>query len=184
MAATQPQEPSGINHLVLNCRDIEASHRFYTDIVGYQQVGTLGPEHSAEMRFYSCQGKHHDLALVQRSDTSGQPEEWSMFPPRHPVSHIAIGYPDRDAFLRQLEHLDACGVEIKVRGNHGMTHSAYIVDPDGNGVELLYELPKEVWEGDLNAALNYFEAMPTTGPESKVDDTDYVTFPLSGPATN
>jgi catechol 2,3-dioxygenase len=173
---TKPEEPAGINHLVLNARDIEASHRFYTEIVGFVQVGTLGPEHSAEMRFYASGGKHHDLALSQRSDTSGEPDEWSMFPPRHPVSHIAIAYPDRESFLRQVEHVQAKGVEIKVRGNHGMTHSAYIVDPDGNGIELLYELPKEVWEGDINAALNYFEPMATSGPESLTDDTDYVVF--------
>lgn len=177
MAATEPQEPAGINHLVLSVRDMAASHRFYTEVVGYHQVGTLGPEYEREMRFYSCQGKHHDLALVQRGDTTTEPDEWAMFPDRHPISHIAIGYPDRDSFLRQLEHLDASGVEIKVRGNHGMTHSAYIVDPDGNGIELLYDLPPEVWEHDLNAALNHFEHLPTSGPESLVDDVDYVTFP-------
>jgi catechol-2,3-dioxygenase len=27
-----------------------------------------------------------------------------------------------------------------MRGHHGMTHGAYVVDPDGNGIEILYEL--------------------------------------------
>ncbi len=46
---------------------------------------------------------------------------------------------------RSSRHLKANGVEFIVRGNHGMTHSAYIADPDGYGIEVLYELPEEVW---------------------------------------
>jgi catechol 2,3-dioxygenase len=57
-----------------------------------------------------------------------------------------------------------------------MTHSAYISDPDGHGIEVLYELPAEVWEGDINAALNFFELVPTEGPESLADSTDYQRF--------
>ena len=41
-----------------------------------------------------------------------------------------------------------------------MTHSAYIADPDGYGLEVLYNLPEEVWGGDVDAALNYFEYLP------------------------
>ena len=44
------------------------------------------------------------------------------------------------------------------RVEHGMTHSLYINDPNGYGVELLYELPREVWEGDIDGALNFAEA--------------------------
>jgi catechol 2,3-dioxygenase len=131
------------------------------------------------MRFYrGAPSHHHDLALMQVSDPSGAeaPDRWSMAPRRVGVNHIAIAYPDRDAFLNQLNHLRANGVEFIVRGNHGMTHSAYIQDPDGYGLEVLYELPEQVWGGDVNGALNYFEVMPTDGPESLVDDTEYRQF--------
>ena len=61
-----------------------------------------------------------------------------------------------------------------MRGNHGMTHSAYIADPDGYGIEVLYDLPEEVWSGDVDAALNYFEYLP---PEKELEDTtDYQRF--------
>ena len=30
-----------------------------------------------------------------------------------------------------------------------MTHSVYIADPNGHGIEVLYELPREVWEHDI-----------------------------------
>jgi catechol-2,3-dioxygenase len=54
-----------------------------------------------------------------------------------------------------------------------MTHSAYIQDPDGHGIEVLYDLPNEVWERDLNAALSYFEPL---APDSLEDDTSYRRF--------
>ena len=45
------------------------------------------------------------------------------------------------------------------RINHGMTHSVHISDPDGHGIEVLYELPLEVWEHDIDGAQNYSEAL-------------------------
>jgi catechol 2,3-dioxygenase len=57
--------PSGINHLVLNVRDIEESHRFWTEIVGLKQVATLRPRpdrpNMPKMRFYSAD---HDGKLT------------------------------------------------------------------------------------------------------------------------
>jgi len=64
---------------------------------------------------------------------------------------VAIKYPDRASWLRQLEHLQAVGVPFNLRVNHGATHSAYISDPHGNGIEVLYDLPQSIWEGDVNA---------------------------------
>lgn len=176
---TRPSTGAAINHLVLNVRDIDASHRFYTEVMGFEQCGELDASRPNKMRFYRGQaGHHHDLALMALPDGASQPDpdRWSMAPRRLGLNHIAIAYPDREAFLNQLNHLRAHGVEFIVRGNHGMTHSAYIQDPDGYGLEVLYELPSDVWEADINGALNYFEVMPTDGPESLVDDTDYHRF--------
>jgi catechol 2,3-dioxygenase len=178
MATTKASKPVGVNHLVLNVRDLAISHRFYTDILGYDQVGALAKDNpfNLKMRFYSTHGKHHDIALVERPEPGESSAEWDVANSEGPVNHIAIAYPDRNAFVAQLCHLEACGIEIKLRGNHGTTHSAYISDPDGNGIEVLYELPREVWEGDINAALNYFENMPVAGPEALQDDSNYKTF--------
>ena len=176
---TTPSFGAHINHLVLNVRDIEAAHHFYTEVMGFEQCGELDPSRGRKMRFYRMRpGHHHDLALmeVREPASAGEVPRWSMAPERTGVNHIAIAYPDRDSFLNQLSHLKAHGVEFIVRGNHGMTHSAYIADPDGHGLEVLYELPADVWQDDVNAALNYFEVMPTDGPEALTDDTNYHRF--------
>src|SRR5437660_8848286 len=89
-APTAPAEaitPSGINHLVINVRDIEESHRFYTEILGLKQVGQLTPRpgrpNPPKMRFYSGDhgGKttHHDIALVENPNLPPPPANWAMF---------------------------------------------------------------------------------------------------------
>jgi catechol 2,3-dioxygenase len=166
-------------------RDIEASHRFYTEAVGFEQCGKLGegapPDaQDIDFRFYrGAEDRHHDMALVQIPDPSVFPPantEWEMLENKVGINHFAICYPTREAFLERLEKLRELGVEFRQRGNHGMTHSVYVSDPDGNGVEFLYELPESVWVGDVNAALNYWEDMPTEGDEALADSTDYKQF--------
>ena len=171
--------PSGLNHLVLNVRDLEESHRFWTEIVGFKMVGELGPTerrpNPPKMRFYSGdhagRDNHHDLALVENSDLPSPPEEWQMFGMPSAINHIAITLPDRESWLRQLKFLQSKGVKFDRRVDHGMTHSLYIHDPNGYGVELLYELPREVWEGDINAALNWVRELPVEGEEALTDET-------------
>ena len=72
--------------------------------------------------------------------------------------------------------MKAKGVQFEARIEHGVTHSCYVVDPDGVGVEILYELPREVWEGDLNAALNHLVFLPTHGEDALSDYTDWKVF--------
>jgi catechol 2,3-dioxygenase len=181
MSTGRPSGPS-VNHLVLTVRDLAAADRFYTEQLGFEKCGELtGPLAASEMWFYRGHtSSHHDFALVQVKDPAGvaPARPWEGFFPEHAVgiNHIAIGYPTREEWLARLKQLQDNGVQFIIRGNHGMTHSAYISDPDGHGIEVLYELPAEVWEGDINAALNFFELVPTEGPESLADSTDYQRF--------
>ena len=169
--------PVGLNHLVLNVRDIEASHRFWTEMLGFQQVGEVPPRlggvQRGAMRFYSGvrDGRmhHHDIALVDTPEMA-QPEG------PNPIGHVAIALPDRDAWLRQLAFLQSRGVAFERRVEHGMTHSLYIRDPNGYSVELLYELPRETWEGNINAALNHYVALPTEGTAALEDKAEYPSF--------
>jgi catechol 2,3-dioxygenase len=191
-APDRPVTPRGINHLVLNVRDIEESHRFWTEIIGFRQVGELKPTaqrpNPPKMRFYSGdrdgQTHHHDLALVENRNLPEPPKEWSMFGPALAVNHIAITLPDRESWQRQLAYLQSKGVTFDRRVEHGMTHSLYIHDPNGYGVELLYDLPREVWEGDIDAALNWVKVLPTEGAEALDDRTEGLPTFRREPASN
>jgi len=178
--AADSNTPVGINHVVLNVRDIEQSHRFWTEIVGLKQVGALRPRgdmgQMPQMRFYSGDhdGKftHHDVALVENPNLPPPPAEWALFGAPQAINHIAIAMPNREAFVAKLAELKAQGVKFNMRINHGVTHSVYINDPNGYGVELLYELPRELWERDIDAGLNYLALLPTEGEAALVDDLE------------
>jgi catechol 2,3-dioxygenase len=183
--------PVGLNHLVLNVRDLEESHSFWTEIVGLKQVGELKPSakrpNPPKMRFYSGDHgggamSHHDLALIENRELPPPPKDWSMVGMPCAISHVAIALPSREAWLEQLAFLRERGVKFDRRVNHGMTHSLYIHDPNGYGVELLYELPREVWEADIDGALNYAENLPTEGAEALNDETEVPVFRAKEPA--
>ncbi|MBV9252492.1 MAG: VOC family protein [Acetobacteraceae bacterium] len=179
MSSTSSSKPLGLNHVVINVRNMEESHRFWTEVVGLVPVGELhgrpaGAPRRGTMRFYSGErdGRmhHHDIALVE---APGLP------PPSDAptaIGHIAIAFPDREAWLAHLTYLQDRGVGFDRRVEHGMTHSVYIRDPNGYSVELLYELPRSVWEGDIDAALNHYIALPTQGAEALSDSTDVPVF--------
>jgi catechol-2,3-dioxygenase len=176
----KPVTPRGINHLVLNVRDLEESHLFWTEVVGFKKVGELTPTadrpNPPKMRFYSGvredgTSHHHDIALVENRALPAPPAEWKMFDMPVAVNHIAISMPSREAWLEHLTYLQNKGVKFDRRVEHGMTHSLYIHDPNGYGVEFVYDLPKEVWQGDINAALNFVKTLPTEGAEALEDRT-------------
>ncbi len=88
-ASVTPREalpPRGINHMVLNVRNLEVSHRFWTEIIGFRCVAELKPipgRQRPKMRFYSgldAKGDvtHHDLALAEVPESNGGAlEQWS-----------------------------------------------------------------------------------------------------------
>ena len=178
-APSGPVAPSGLNHLVINVRDIAATHKFWTGMLGFTQVGEYRPRPNGgpvrKMQFYSADhdGKlsHHDIAFMEVPGLPAPAEDGTL---TSAISHIAIALPDRAAWLRQLAFLQTRGVKFERRVEHGMTHSLYIRDPNGYTVELLYELPRAVWEGDIQAALNHYVALPTEGEGALADNTENV----------
>ncbi len=108
---------------------------------------------------------------MENPNLPAPPAEWQLFGTQA-INHVALAMPDRESWLQKLEHLQALGVKFNMRVNHGVTHSVYINDPNGYGVELLYELPREMWEADIDEGLNYLELLPTEGKEALVDDLE------------
>jgi catechol 2,3-dioxygenase len=150
------QEPLGLNHVVLQVKDMEESHRFYTEILGFKHVGTskyIDSHGAPSMRFYSGVNNgrlsHHDIGLIQAPATHGGSVHGLQS-----MHHLAFEYPSREAFYKQIDYLRSKGVQITRLIERGATHSADIIDPNGFELELVFELPREEWEADINGALN------------------------------
>ena len=78
--------------------------------------------------------------------------------------------------MKQIAWLQSNDVRFHLRMNHGMSHSAYISDPNGIGIEVLYEVPEEYWKEHIQEGLNFVEMLPREGAEALEDAMDYDKF--------
>ena len=118
-------QPKRVGHVVLNVKDVEASTKFYTDIIGFQIA-----KQSDTATFLTCGKIHHDLALFQ----SKQPDV--KIKDGLGLTHMALQVEDFDMLTKYWEKLMQNDITIDRTTDHGMTSSIYLEDPDGNGIEL------------------------------------------------
>ena len=130
-----------LGHLVLGVRDLQASARFYGEVLGMRQISTMG----GRAVFYAGEGgrTHHELLITQVDDPDAQRG-------RIGLSHFALKVGTTDEELKgALDELAEKQVQVERVVDHGgVTHSAYLKDPDGNTVELYIDVQPEVWRHD------------------------------------
>ena len=135
-----------LGHLVLYVRDLEVSTRFYRDVLGWRPIldGTTGAAPFPATAFNSPGGRtHHELLLIEVGPTA------APLPTGRRVGmyHFGVKIGTSDDELREaLKTLQANGVTVLGATDHGMTHSLYIADPDGNEIELYIDVPGVDWE--------------------------------------
>jgi catechol-2,3-dioxygenase len=134
-----------LGHVVLYVRSIERSVAFYRDVLGWNQVCTAGVGPSLAM-FSAPSGRtHHELLLIEVGDDAiGIPEGR-----RIGMYHFGLKIGDSDDDLREaLKRLGEAGATVLGSGDHTVTHSLYIADPDGNEIELYVDVPGVDWRSD------------------------------------
>jgi catechol 2,3-dioxygenase len=67
--------------------------------------------------------------------------------------HTAILYPERKDLAVILKRLTNANYPLSGAADHGVSEALYLNDPDGNGVELYWDKPKEQWPLDVNGNL-------------------------------
>lgn len=134
-----------IGHVHLKVADLEKSLKFYRDILGFEVMQHYG--NSAV--FVSAGGYHHHIGLNTWSSKNGSP------PPPHSTGlyHTAILYPTRRDLAFALKRLIDAKYPLTGASDHGVSEAIYLDDPDGNGVELYYDRPREEWPLDENGNL-------------------------------
>jgi catechol 2,3-dioxygenase len=144
--ASRPIDPRvSIGHVHLKVADIERSLAFYCDVLGFELIQRLG-ESAA---FVSAGGYHHHLGLNTWHSRNGPP------PPAGATGlyHVAILYPTRAALADALRRLGAAGIALDGASDHGVSEALYLRDPDGNGIELYWDRPKEQWPRAADGSL-------------------------------
>jgi catechol 2,3-dioxygenase len=74
--------------------------------------------------------------------------------------HFAILVPSRADLARSLKHLSATRTVLQGAADHGVSESLYLADPDGNGIEIYRDRPREQWpyeRGQLRMTTDPFD---------------------------
>lgn len=117
----------------LRVRDIDTALGFYRDVVGLE-VTDKGADHAS----LSAPGGPVVLQLSSVGvDAPAMRESTGLY-------HTAIRFADRTALANALARLADNGYRIGA-SDHGVSEALYIDDPDGNGVELYRDRPRDQW---------------------------------------
>jgi len=143
---SQPIDPRvDIGHVHLKVADLERAIDFYSGVLGFEITGRYG----RQAAFLSAGGYHHHIGLNTWESVGGSP------PPRGTTGlyHVAIRYPTRAALADALRRLLAAGVQLEGASDHGVSEAIYLRDPDGNGIELYWDRPREAWPRGADGAI-------------------------------
>ena len=139
--------PAGtrIGHVHLKVADLERSLAFYRDLLGFE----LQQYYGDNAAFISAGGYHHHIGLNTWYSKNGPPA-----PQRSAgLFHTAILYPERRDLAIIVKRLLEANYPLTGASDHGVSEAIYLDDPDGNGVELYWDRPKEEWPLDAKGNL-------------------------------
>jgi catechol 2,3-dioxygenase len=123
----------GIERVELRVQDIARSVAFYRDVVGLQV------EDGDSVRATVRGPGGGSIFALDSSGVSSPADRRATG-----LFHTAIRYPSRQALGEALARAIAARLEIGA-GDHGVSEALYVDDPDGNGVELYRDRPREQW---------------------------------------
>ena len=170
--AAAPFAITKIGHVVLNCRDLEKSVRFYTEVLGFKVSDVYEEEMiPGGMVFMPFNADHHGVALIGSLPESSDNIE---------LHHMAFAVSTLDEVFRAREHLEHHKVPIIVEGRRraGVQIAVEFADPDGHMLEIYWGLdqvgsdgvtrPPSEWKGakSLEEAIDN----PVRGQDTRVFD--------------
>ena len=124
-----------IGHVLLRVMDLERSKKFYTEALGFH-VLEEDPAHGGT--FMALPGQSHAIDLFQVKDLEAAQRQT---PGVRGLGHIAFRVESEEALKDAHDSLVTQGVEITRTIDHVSQKSIYFNDPDGNTLEIYYELP-------------------------------------------
>jgi catechol 2,3-dioxygenase len=120
----------GVVHLTVS--DLDRSILFYERAIGLKTHRREAGEAAMGV------GEEDLIVLVE--------EPGALRAGRHAgLYHYALLYPSREELARAALRLAATGTPIQGASDHGTHEAIYLPDPDGNGIELAADRPREAW---------------------------------------
>jgi catechol 2,3-dioxygenase len=137
-----------IGHVHLKVADLKRSLGFYCNILGFDLMIMYGKDAA----FISAGGYHHHIGLNTWYSKN------SLLSPLNSVGlfHTAIVYPSRRDLAAIYDRISKANYPFTGAADHGVSEALYLDDPDGNGVELYWDKPKEIWPKKPDGSLDMF----------------------------
>ena len=130
-----------LGHVVFYVRDLRASVKFYTDIVGLELKGSIFNNRAALL---SGGSTHHELLLIEVGTAAGP-----MRGKRIGLYHVGWKVGDSLDELRTFyQRLLAKHYPIDGLSDHTISQSIYLRDPDDNEVELYVDAQDYDWKNN------------------------------------
>jgi len=133
----------GVGHVVLKVSDLDRALDFYSTTLGLSEVARQDFG-DGTMVFLSSGRNHHDIGLVEVASDARRPQGSDIG-----LYHVALKIGDDLHALREAKaRLEERGVPIQWIGDHRVSQSLYVADPDGNNIELYVDADPAIWRND------------------------------------
>ena len=125
-----------IGHIHLKVADLDRSVGFYQGVLGFDVTQRV-----PGAVFLSAGGYHNHIGLNTWESAGGAAPP----PGSTGLYHLAIPYPSRSALADARARLGEHGIARDGASDHGVSEALYLRDPDGNGIELYWDRPRDQW---------------------------------------
>lgn len=151
-----------IGHVHLKVSDLKRALGFYQGLLGFELVMMYGDQAA----FVSAGGYHHHIGLNTWHSLNAPPAQERAVG----LYHTAIVYPTRRDLAEVFERIRQARYPLTGASDHGVSEALYLDDPDGNGVELYWDRPRDQWPKNPDGSLTmYTRALDLDGLRSELD---------------
>ena len=140
-----PAKPVALDHVNIYVRNASARTAVYSEVFGLHTQDTLYHPGTQQLRaaFLACDPGHaHDIALFEVGEAAPGPQKGQVG-----LNHIAWRMASVGDLAVMYQRLKDKGIPLRV-ADHKVSIGVYFADPDGNGLEVYYELPRSEWHRD------------------------------------
>ncbi len=137
-----------IGHVHLKVAEIERSLAFFCGVLGFKVVERWG----SDAAFIAAGDYHHHIGLNTWESRGGKPPAAGTTG----LYHAAILYPTRAALADALRRLVKAGIALEGAADHGVSEALYLSDPDGNGLELYWDKPRDAWPRNSKGEISMY----------------------------
>jgi catechol 2,3-dioxygenase len=153
----------------LTVADLRRSSGFYESAIG---LAVLRRETG---RAWLGAGGRELVVLVEEPGAQPVPGATGLF-------HLALLVPERADLAGWLAHAARERVPLTGASDHFVSEALYLDDPDGHGIEIYWDRPREVWEGQVAERLTTMR-LDADGLLGELEDPATAPFAAIAPGT-